>query len=74
MLLFTNEQFIVRDYLRIYREKYLIEKAFSHVKPHLEPFFSSTESGTRARLFLTMLDYIIIAIIAARCNTHTIRR
>ncbi len=47
----------------------MVEKAFSHLKPHLEPFFSRTESGTRARLFLTMLGYTIIAIIAAKCNT-----
>ncbi len=47
----------------------MVEKAFSHVKPHLEPFFSRTESGTRARLLLTMLGYTTVAITAAKCNT-----
>ena len=67
-ILFTNTQFTANDVLRIYRGKDLVEKAFSHVKPHLEPFFSRTEAGTRARLFLTILGYTLIAIIAAKCN------
>ncbi len=68
-ILFTNTHFSGSDVLKIYREKDLIEKAFSHLKPHLEPFFSRTESRTRSRSFLTMLGYIIIAIIAPRFNT-----
>ena len=67
-ILFTNTQFTANDILRIYRGKDLVEKAFSHVKPHLEPFFSRTEAGTRARLFLTILGYTLVAIIAAKCN------
>ena len=67
-ILFTNTQIPAQDILRIYREKDIVEKAFSHVKPHLEPFFYSTEGGTRARLFLTMLGYTIIAIIADKCG------
>jgi hypothetical protein len=46
-----------------------VEKAFSHPKPHLEPFFSISEKGTSARLFLTMLGYTMIAIIVAKCDT-----
>ena len=46
----------------------MVEKAFSHVKPHLEPFFSRTEEGTRAGLFLTILGYTMIAIMVAKCN------
>ena len=34
----------------------------------LESFFSRTEEGTRARLFLTILGYTMIAIMAAECN------
>ena len=45
-----------------------MEKAFSHLKPHLEPFFSRSEGGTRARLFLTVLVYTLIAIIAEKCD------
>ena len=67
-VLITNMQFPSSEILRIYRENDVVEKAFSHVKPHLEPFFSRTEEGTRARLFLTILGYSIIAIMAAKCN------
>ena len=67
-VLFTNTQFTASEILKIYREKDVVEKAFSHVKPHLEPFFSRTEEGTRARLFLTILGYTMIAIMAAKCN------
>jgi len=54
--------------LRIYREKDAVEKAFSHIKPHLKPFFSRSEGGTRARLFITMLGYTFVAIIAEKCR------
>jgi len=54
--------------LRIYREKDAVDKAFSHIKPHLEPFFSRSEGGTRARLFITMLGYTFVAIIAEKCG------
>ena len=40
----------------------------SHLKNLLEPFFSRTEEGTRARLFLTILGYTMIAIMAVKCN------
>ena len=46
----------------------MVEKAFSHIKPHLEPFFSRSENGTRARLFLTVLGYILVAMIAEKCG------
>ena len=68
-ILFTNTQFTANDVLRIYRGKDLVENAFSHVKPHLEPFFSRTEAGTRARLFLTVLGYTMVAIVASKCGT-----
>ena len=67
-ILFTNTQFAADFILRTYREKDIVEKAFSHVKPHLDPFFSRSERGTRARLFLTILGYTMAAIIAARCG------
>ena len=67
-ILFTNTRFPPDFILRTYREKDVVEKAFSHVKPHLEPFFSRSERGTRARLFLTILGYTMAAIIAARCD------
>ena len=54
--------------VRSHREKDIVEKAFSHIKPHLEPFFSRSENVTRARLFLTILGYTMIAIMAAKCN------
>ena len=67
-ILFTNTQFPADFILKTYREKDIVEKAFSHVKPYLEPFFSRSERGTRARLFLTILGYTMAAIIAARCD------
>ena len=67
-ILFTNTRLKAEEALRIYREKDTVEKAFSHLKPHLEPFFSRSESGTRARLFLTVLGYTMVAIIAAKCD------
>ena len=67
-ILFTNTQFPAGFILKTYREKDVVEKAFSHVKPHLEPFFSRSERGARTRLFLTILGYTIAAIIAARCS------
>ena len=67
-ILITNTLFPAPDILKIYRQKDVVEKAFSHVKPHLEPFFARTEEGTRARLFLTILGYTFAAIIAGRCD------
>ncbi|MGC8662939.1 MAG: hypothetical protein ACP5TX_00840 [Thermoplasmata archaeon] len=67
-ILFTNTRLKANEVLRIYREKDAVEKAFSHIKPHLEPFFSRTEGGTRARLFLTVLGYSMVAIIAEKCG------
>jgi len=51
IILFTNTQFPASEILRIYRENDIVEKAFSHIKPHLEPFFSRTEERTRAGVF-----------------------
>ena len=67
-MLITNTNIAVNELLRICREKDTVEKAFSHLKPHLEPFFSRSESGTRARLFLTVLGYTMVTMIAARCS------
>ncbi len=39
------------------------------MKPHLGPFVSRIEKGTRVGLFLTTFGYSMIAIIAAKCNT-----
>ena len=67
-ILFTNTQFPADFILKTYREKRIVEKVFSRVKPYLGPFYSRSERGTRARLFLTMLGYTMTAIIAARCD------
>ncbi|MGC8618820.1 MAG: hypothetical protein ACP5UZ_08860, partial [Thermoplasmata archaeon] len=68
-VLITNTSIAANELLRrIYREKDAVEKAFSHLKPHLESFFSRTEEGTRARLFLTVLGYTMVAIIAEKCG------
>ena len=67
-ILFTNTRLKAEEVLRIYREKDTVEKAFSHLKPHLEPFFSRSENGTRARLFLTVLGYTMVAMMASKCD------
>ncbi len=54
-MLITNTSIDASELLRIYGDKGIVEKAFSHIKPHLEPFFSRSERGTRARPFLTVL-------------------
>ena len=66
--MFTNTQFPADFILKTYREKDVVEKAFSHVKPHLEPFLSRSERGTRAMLLLTILGYTMAAIPAAKCS------
>ena len=68
-MLITNTSIDASELLRIYGDKGIVEKAFSQIKPHLEPFFSRTEEGTRAGLFHTILGYSMIAIMAAKCNT-----
>ncbi len=65
---FTDSRISARDLLRVYRGKGTVEKAFSHLKHHLEPFFSRSEGGTRARLFLTVIGHTTVAIIAAKCG------
>jgi len=67
-VLITNTGIAANDLLKIYREKDAVEKSFSHIKPHLEPFFSRSEEGTRARMFLTVLGYTLLAIIACKCG------
>ena len=67
-ILLTNTQLSGADVLKIYRDKDRVEKAFAHLKPHLEPFFSRSEAGTRARLFLAVLGYTMVAIIASVCE------
>ena len=64
-ILFTNTRLTAESVPRIYRDKDAVKKSFSHLKSHPEPFFSRFESSTRAMLFLTVLGYIMVAIIAA---------
>ena len=72
-ILFTNTSINAQDILKTYREKDAVEKAFSRIKHHLELLFSRSEGGTRERLFLTVLVYTIMAIIAEKCNYRTTR-
>ncbi len=67
--LITNTNLPGEDVLRIYRDKDRAEKAFSRLKPHLEPFFSKIPRNiTRARLFLAILGCKMVAIIASVCG------
>ena len=63
-LIFHNTDLSMKDVVRRYFDKDTVEKAFSHIKPHLEPFFSRSENGTRTRLFLTVLGYTLVAMMA----------
>jgi transposase len=56
------------EILRIYREKDVVEKAFMHSKPSMEPLHARTEEGTRARMFLSILGYSMTRMIAHRCE------
>ena len=58
-VLITNTSIAASELLRIYREKDIVENAFSHIKPHLEPFFSRSENGTRARLYSLRERFIL---------------
>ena len=42
-VLITNTGIAANDLQKIYREKDAVEKSFSHIKPHLESFFSRSE-------------------------------
>ena len=67
-ILFTNTMLGADDILRIYRQKDVVEKAFMHSKPNMEPLYARTERGTRARMFLSILGYSITAMAASRCG------
>ena len=65
-VLFTNTRMSAVDILRIYRQKDVVEKAFMHSKPCMEPLYARSERGTRARMFLSILGYSILAMIASK--------
>ena len=65
-VLFTNTRMSAVDILRIYRQKDVVEKAFMHSKPCMEPLYARSERGTGARMFLSILGYSIMAMIAFR--------
>jgi len=67
-VLFTNTKIGAEEILRIYREKDVVEKAFMRSKSVIEPLYAHTERGTRAKVFLSILGYAIIAMIARRCG------
>ena len=64
-VLFTNTKMSAEDILRIYRQKDVVEKAFIHSKPSMEPLYARTERGTRARMFLSIFGYTIMPMIAS---------
>ena len=67
-ILLTNTMISEEEILQIYRRKDVVEKAFMHSKSVMEPLYAHTEEGTRARVFLSILGYAIIAMIAYRCG------
>ena len=67
-ILLTNTKISEADILQIYRRKDVVEKAFMHSKSAMEPLYARTEDGTRAKVFLSILGYAIMAMIAYRCG------
>ena len=65
-VLFTNSRMSAEDILRIYRQKDVVGKAFMHSKQCMQPLHARSERGTRARMFLSILGYSILAMIASR--------
>ncbi len=46
----------------------MVEKTFAHLKPRLEPSSPDLKAKTRARLFLAIPGYTMVAIIAGVCG------
>ena len=67
-VLLTNTMISEEDMLKIYRRKDVVEKAFMRSKSVMEPLYAHTEGGTRARVFLSILGYAVMAMIAFRCD------
>ena len=67
-ILLTNTMIREADILQIYRRKDVVEKAFMHSKSVMEPLYARTGEGSRARVFLSILGYTIMAMIAYRCG------
>ena len=65
-VLFTNTRMSAEDILRIYRQKDVVEKAFMNSKQCIQPLHVRSEKGTRARIFLSIVGYSIMAMIASR--------
>jgi hypothetical protein len=65
-VLFTNTKMRTGDILRIYMQKDVVEKAFMHSKQCMQPLHARTEIGTRTRMFLSILGYSIMAMIASQ--------
>ncbi len=67
-VLFTNTAISAADILAIYRQKDVVEKAFMHSKNEMEPLYARSEIGTRARIFLSVLGYTMVKMIASECS------
>jgi hypothetical protein len=39
-----------------------------HSKPHMEPLYARTDAGTRARMFLSIPGYTVMAMIVSTCG------
>ena len=64
-VLFTNTRMSAEYILRIYGQKDVVEKAFMHSKPYMEPFYARSDGGTRAWMFLSILGYSIMPMMAS---------
>lgn len=63
-VLFTSTTFGVEEVLRLYREKDVIDKTFRLMKDRgLTPLSVSTETSTRARVFLAYVGYLLLSLL-----------
>lgn len=65
-ILFTSIGFPENEVLGIHRERETLEKFSLHINSHLKPFFSKSKNGKREKLFLKVIGYILVAIVAKK--------
>ena len=51
MVLMSSSEISLEELVPMYYTRQFVEKVFSHIKPHLEPFFSRSEGGTKGKPF-----------------------
>lgn len=66
--LFTNTMLGAEEILRIYRKRDVVEKTFLYSRPSVQLVYARTVEGNKARIFISILRYAVMKMIAHRCN------